>query len=125
MQDYRKLIAWQKAHALTVAVHRVLGGRRSAGIPGLTAQILRSAAAVPANIAEGCGRRTNLELARFLDIALGSVIELDYHLLLARDIGVLTPGAHDELQSDATPVRRLIIALLRTVRMRDADASDG
>lgn len=125
MQDYRKLIAWQRAHALTLAVHRVMGGARSAGIPGLAAQILRSAAAVPANIAEGCGRRTNAELARFLDIALASVIELDYHFLLARDLGVLHSSSHRALEADLISVRRLIIALLRAVRIRDADVRGG
>ncbi|MFL5575030.1 MAG: four helix bundle protein [Gemmatimonadaceae bacterium] len=124
MQDYRKLIAWQRAHALAVDVHRTARGGGRGGVPGLRAQILRSAAAIPANIAEGCGRRTNADLARFLDIALGSLVELDYHLLLARDVGLLARAAHARLETDVQEVRRLLIALLRRVRMRDAGVSD-
>ena len=118
MQDYRKLIAWQRAHGMTLAVHQVLARRpRRGGLPGLSAQILRSAAATAANIAEGCGRRTPAELARFLDIALASVIELDYHLLLARDLEVLSTAQYEILCAEARDVRRLLIALLRRVRM--------
>ena len=63
MQDYRKLIAWQRAHGMTLAVHQVFARRPRGGLPGLSAQILRSAAATAANIAEGCGRRSSAELA--------------------------------------------------------------
>jgi four helix bundle protein len=123
MQDYRKLIAWQRAHGMTLAVHQVFARRPRGGLPGLSAQILRAAAATAANIAEGCGRRTSAELAHFLDIALGSVVELDYHLLLARDLDVITASQYEVLSTEVRDVRQLLIALLRRVRMpeeRDA-----
>ena len=123
MQDFRKLIAWQRAHGMTLAVHQVFARRPRGGLPGLSAQILRAAAATGANIAEGCGRRSSAELARFLDIALGSVIELDYHLLLARDLSVITSAQYEVLSTEARDLRMLLIALLRRVRMpeeRDA-----
>ena len=123
MQDYHKLIAWQRAHGMTIAVHQVFGRTRRGWLPGLSAQILRAAAATPANIAEGCGRRSNADLARFLDIALGSVIELDYHLLLARDLAMVPPAMYEVLAAETRDVRQLLIALLRRVRMpggRDA-----
>ena len=118
MQDYRKLIAWQRAHGMTLAVHQVFARRRG-GLPGLSAQILRSAAATAANIAEGCGHRTSGELARFLDIAIASVVELDYHLLLARDLEVISREQYEVLASEARDVRQLLIALVRRVRMPD------
>ena len=123
MQDYRKLIAWQRAHALTLAVHSTFAARRRIGIPGLSAQILRSAAAVAANIAEGCGRRTSAEFSRFLDIALGSVIELDYHLMLARDLGGVSPCRYESLAQSARDVRQLLIALIRRIRPVEGERS--
>ena len=119
MQDYRKLIAWQRAHGMTLAVHQVFGRRPRGGVPGLSAQILRSAAATAANIAEGCGHRTPGELARYLDIAVASVVELDYHLLLARDLGVIADGQYNVLAREARDVRQLLSALARRVRMPD------
>jgi four helix bundle protein len=120
MQDHRKLIVWQRAHRLVLLVNETFRGVRSNGIPGLPAQILRAAAAVPANIVEGCGRRTNAEFARFLDISLGSVMELDYHLLLARDTGLIRDTAYVPLARSASDVRRLVIALIQRVRARNA-----
>jgi four helix bundle protein len=119
MQDYRKLIAWQRAHGMTLAVHQVVGRRTRGGLPGLSSQVLRSAAATAANIAEGCGHRNSGELARFLDIAIASVVELDDHLLLAWNFGMLTGEQYDTLASEARDVRQLMIALVRRVRMPD------
>jgi four helix bundle protein len=119
MQDFRKLIAWRRAHGMTLAVHQVFARRPRGGLPGLSAQILRTAAATTANIAEGCGHRTSGELARFLDIAIASVVELDYHLLLARDLEMLTTEQYKVLATEARDVRQLLIALVRRVRMPD------
>ena len=89
MQDYRKLAVWKRAHELTLAIYACTGGFPRDEAFGLTSQLRRSAASIPANIVEGCGRDTNAEFARFLYIALGSANELEYHLLLARDLDYL------------------------------------
>jgi len=82
---------------------------------GLTSQIRRCSASVAANIAEGCGRRGNGEFHRFLQIASGSASELDYHLLLARDLEFLTNGNYQELAKCLAEVRRMLTALILKV----------
>jgi four helix bundle protein len=89
MQDFRQLDVWKEAHELTLAVYKASASFPTSEIYGLTSQVKGAAYSIPSNIAEGCGRDTALDLARFLQIAQGSASELDYHLLLARDLGFL------------------------------------
>ena len=81
MSDYRKLVVWEKAHKLVLEVYRVTMTFPKEELFGLTSQIRRASASIPANIAEGSGRGSDAEMARFLHIALGSASELEYHLL--------------------------------------------
>jgi four helix bundle protein len=83
---------------------------------GLTSQMRRAAVSVPANIAEGCGRYTNAELVRFLDIAMGSLSELDCYLLMTRDLNDLTDEAYSVLDQDMAESRRMLIAFIQKVR---------
>ena len=78
MKDFRQLKVWQKAHQLTLALYPVTGSFPRDEIYGLTAQIRRACSSIPANLAEGCGRNTDAELARFCSIAAGSASELEY-----------------------------------------------
>ena len=88
--------------------------------PGLRAQLLRAASSVSANIAEGAGKRSEAEFARYLDIALGSARELENHLLLARDLGCGTSAAFDQHIEDVDEVKRIVFSLARAVRRRAA-----
>jgi four helix bundle protein len=81
--DFKKLEVWRLAKGLAIDVYHVTKGFPRSEDFGLTAQIRRSAGSIPANIAEGCGRNTDGELARFARISLGSAAELESHLLLA------------------------------------------
>jgi four helix bundle protein len=92
MHDFKDLKVWTKAHRLTVGVYRTTREFPREELFGLTSQLRRSASSVGANIAEGCGRRSDAELARFLHIARGSAVELENHLLLARDLDYLAGG---------------------------------
>ena len=83
---------------------------------GLTSQVRRASVSVAANIAEGFGRGGNAELARFLQIGLGSAYELEYHLLLANDLGLLAKIAYDDLERRTIEVKRLLASLLVKVR---------
>jgi four helix bundle protein len=106
MENFRRLTVWQRAHKLTLDVYRLAATLPASERFGLAAQLRRAAASVAANIAEGCGRRNssggNGELIRFLHIAMGSAMELEYHMLLAHDIGLITDAQHrvgeDELR---------------------------
>lgn len=115
MKDFRDLMVWRKAHALTVAIYH-----RTALFPkeemfGLTRQIRRCSGSIGANIAEGCGRRGNGELHRFLQIASGSVSELESHFLLALDLGFLSSEEHAHFASRIIEVRKMLAALIAKV----------
>lgn len=82
---------------------------------GLVSQIRRAASSIPANIAEGCGRRGNAELHRFLQMAMGSASELEYHLLLSKDLNYLKTDAYERMQPRVEEVKRMLAALIRKV----------
>ena len=107
---------WRKAHGLTLAVYAATKGFPVDEIYGLRLQIRRSAASIGTNIAEGCGRRGDREFGRFLHFAMGSTSELDYQLLLARDLGLLPGGLHSELQTRTTEIKKMLSSLLSKLR---------
>jgi four helix bundle protein len=97
VKNFRDLKVWERAHHLTIDVYRATRGFPREELYGLTSQARRCSASIAANIAEGCGRRGNAEFHRFLQIASGSACELDYHLLLARDLGFLEDETYEVL----------------------------
>ena len=116
MQDFRELKVWEKGHALTLAVYRSTAKFPKDELYGITSQMRRSAASIPANVAEGCCRGGDTEFARFLQIAMGSASELEYHLVLARDLELLGTDAYDRLATDVTEVKRMLASLIRKLR---------
>jgi four helix bundle protein len=112
VKDFHELKVWQKAHQLTLAVYQITANFPRGELYGLTSQLRRSCASIPANLAEGCGRNGDAELARFCSIALGSASELEYHLLLARDLKLISPQDHDDLSQRATELKRMFAGLL-------------
>jgi four helix bundle protein len=91
VKDFRELKVWQKAHQLTLAIYKVSAPFPHEELFGLSSQLRRSCASIAANLAEGCGRKGDAELARFCSIAMGSASELQYHLLLGKDLGLIKP----------------------------------
>jgi four helix bundle protein len=89
VRAFRGLQIWQRAHELTLELYRTTAAFPKDELYGLTSQIRRSASSIAANIAEGCGRDGEAELTRFRRIAAGSASELEYHLLLAFDLGII------------------------------------
>ncbi|MEX2309842.1 MAG: four helix bundle protein [Pirellulales bacterium] len=116
MRDFHGLMVWQKAHTLTLNVYRLTKRFPDDERFGLISQLRRSAASVPANLAEGCGRGGEQEFARFVQIAMGSAAEVEYHLLLAKDLGYLADADFDTLKNTIEEVKRMLASLLRTVR---------
>ena len=115
MQDYHKLKVWAKSHTLAMDVHRIAGGFPRVEGVALTGQLRRAALSIPANIAEGSGKSGNGEFRRFLNIALGSAVETDYHLLAARDLGLLEVAIYEDLSTRTMEVRRMLGGLIRKV----------
>jgi four helix bundle protein len=118
VQDFTKLRVWADSHQLALDVIASLPASRYRSIPGLRAQAIRAAMAVPTNVAEGCGKTSPLELARYAEIACGSVSELQAHLRLACDGGIMSAERYKELSASAEIVRRMLVALARSVRAR-------
>lgn len=116
MKEFRELLIWQRGHALTLAVYRSTKTFPKEELFGLTSQLRRAAASIPANIAEGCGRDGDAELKRFLSIALGSACELDYHLLLAGELGYLAPADASALSAEAMELRRMLGAFIQKLK---------
>lgn len=112
MQNFRELKVWQKAHELTLAVYKATMNFPKHEIYGVTSQLRRASASIPANLAEGCGRNGDAELARFCRIAAGSACEVEYHLLLARDLKFLNADEHERLTAKTFEVQRMRAGLL-------------
>src|SRR5271170_7484957 len=106
MRNYRDLKVWERAHTLTLAVYKSTQGFPAEERFGLTSQMRRSCSSIPANLAEGCGRRSDGEMSRFTQIAMGSGAELSYHLLLSKDLGLLKPADYTHLDSELNAVMR-------------------
>ncbi len=116
MRDFKKIQAWERAHRLTLCLYRLTSSFPPDERYGLVSQIRRAAASIPANIAEGAGRHTQTELARFIHIASGSASELEYHLLLSRDLGYIDPGRYPELEAEIIEIKKMLFAFQKTVR---------
>ena len=116
MRDYRSLKVWEKGHEFTLAVYKATRGFPSEERYGLTRDLRRSAASVPTNIAEGCGRDSERELHRFMSIAAGSASEAEYQLLLALDLGYVTPTTHRDLNSRATELKRMLTGFMQKLK---------
>lgn len=119
MRDFRNLQVWQKAHRLALRVYLETRCFPKEELYGLTSQLRRAGGSIPANIAEGCGRFGECELARFLDIASGSASELEYHLLLANDLELLRAGPYEDLTAAVQEVKQTLASLLRKIRKPD------
>ena len=116
MQDFTKLRVWRAADDLTVAIYSVTRSFPADERYGLTSQVRRSAASIAANIAEGCGRRTRKDVARFIQNAIGSASETANHLHLARRLDYLADTRHSELEAELIHVRRMLRRLLFRLR---------
>ena len=116
MTDFRQLKVWQKAHTMTLDTYRVTASFPKEEMYGLTSQLRRATASIGANIAEGCGRRTDGEMCRFLQIARGSATEVEYHFLLARDLHFLGEGEFEILTRQADELQRMLTGLMQSVR---------
>jgi four helix bundle protein len=111
MQDFKDLKVWRKSHQLVLAVYKATAAFPREELYGLTSQARRAASSIPANIAEGCGRHGRPEFGRFLQIAMGSASEVEYHLLLCRDLGYLDASLHATLEQDILEVKRMLTSL--------------
>lgn len=116
MRDFKKLQVWEKSHDLTLRIYELTAQFPREEIYGLTNQIRRACASVPTNIAEGCGRETPADFARFLQIAMGSASETEYLILLARDLKYIDANQYVALADTIVRVKKMLTSLLKILR---------
>ena len=116
MRDFRKLQVWEKSHNLTLSIYELTPQFPREEIYGLTSQIRRACASIPTNIAEGCGRESPADFARFLQISMGSASETEYLILLAHDLKYLDADQYTKLIDTVIHVKRMLINLQKNVR---------
>ena len=117
MRDFRGLKVWEKSHELTLLVYRTSSVFPPDERYGLTCQMRRSSASIPTNIAEGCGRGTEADFARFLQMAMGSACELEYQLLLSKDLCYISEVTHQQLEVAVVEVKRMLTAFIQKLRV--------
>ena len=116
MKDFKKQEIWRRSHQLTLEIYRATQQFPKEEIYGLTSQIRRAMSSIPTNIAEGCGRRTNAELANFLNIASGSASEIEYEILLAKEIGYITQEQYEVWTKEIEEVRSMLAAYMHKLK---------
>ena len=115
LAHYRELIVWQKGVALVTEVYRLTTNFPKQEIYGLTSQIRRSAASIPANIAEGQGRSSRGEFKQFLGHARGSLYELETHILVAGNLGYLPVSEGPRVIALIHEIGRMLNGLLKSL----------
>ncbi len=115
MQDFRNLEVWNKAHTLTLDVYRVTEHFPRTEVFGLSIQLRRGAASIATNLAEACGRAQG-EFGRFVQIAFGSACEVEYQLLLSRDLELIPADRYESLAASVLEIKRMLNGLLKRLQ---------
>jgi four helix bundle protein len=116
VQDFHELIVWRKAHEFTLQVYKITKRFPKEELYGITDQIRRASVSIPANIAEGCGKDSRADFARYIQIAIGSSSEVEYFILLARDLSFLNNDEFNEFSIKITEIKRMLSSLRKKVR---------
>ena len=118
MSNFLHLDVRRKSHALTLDICQITANFPTTERYGLSSQLQRAAASKGANLAEGCGRETDLDFRRFVQIASGSACELEYHLILSKDLASIDEQSHESLDFQVNEVKRMLVGLSRYPRSR-------
>ncbi len=114
MIDFKKLRVWEVSHQLTLQVYKLTSTFPGEEKYGLVQQMRRSASSVPTNIAEGCGRGSDAELVRFLVISMGSASELEYQILLAKDLHYLAGENYEEINKKNLNLTKMLNVFIQS-----------
>ena len=116
MKDFRDLKVWERSHNLTLNIYKITSRFPREEIYGLTSQMRRSCASIPTNISEGCGRSRDTELARFLEISIGSSSELEYLLLLSHALKLIDDSNFKSLLGETIEIKKMLISLFQKLK---------
>jgi four helix bundle protein len=124
MGDFKKLKVWRKAHAFSLNTYRAVVRIRGAEHVSLRSQTIRAALSIPANIVEGNGYRSHREFRRFLGYSVNSANEVEYHLIVASDLGLIPKTQFRSLVNDLEEVRKMIYGLIKYLSQDDEEEKD-
>ena len=116
MKDFKKLKVWEKAHGSALSIYRLTNSFPKHEQYNLVSQIRRAVLSIPTNIAEGAGKFTNTDFARFLQIALGSTHEVEYLLLFSCELEYLSKEEYELAVREIGEIKAMLIALIKKVR---------
>ena len=115
MRNFKELLVWEKAHLLCLEVYKITNDFPKEEKFGLISQLRRASSSIPTNIAEGCGYETQKEFTRFLRFASGSSSEVEYQLLLSKDLKFISEEVFQKLSSDVIIVRKMLYKLTKSL----------
>lgn len=115
IHKFRDLFVWQKSIAFVKEIYRITTKYPKSELFGLTSQIQRAAISMPANIAEGCGRNSNKEFSRFIDIAIGSAFELETLLQISFELNYIEELEYNTLMKDLYEIQKMMYGLQQTL----------
>lgn len=116
MKDFRSLNVWKKGHRITVSIYKITQSFPKEEMYGLTSQIRRASTSIPTNISEGCGRGSDADFARFLQMSFGSANETEYLLLLCFELGYIAEENYFELNISIQEIKKMLSKLIITIR---------
>ena len=112
MRDFHQLSVWQKSHQFTLDVYVLTRAYPKDELFGLTSQIRRSSSSIATNIAEGCGRGSDADFGRFLQMAMGSASESEYQILLSFDLNYIDENQFKQMNANVTEIKRMLSSLI-------------
>ncbi len=116
MQNFRNLNVWHRGHQLTLEIYKVTKSFPKNELYGLTSQLRRACSSIPTNLAEGCGQGSDAQLARFAQIAMGSASEVEYHLLLAKDLEYLSETIYSQLNAQIIEIKKMLTSFVKKLK---------
>lgn len=115
MKDFRNLSAWQKGHKLAIIIYKKTKNYPKEEVYGITSQLRRAIVSIPTNLAEGCGRGSDKDFAKFVQIAIGSASESEYLILLSNELGYIDKDEYEELTKSVCEIKRMLTALIKNL----------
>jgi len=108
MRNFKTLLFWKRSHSLTLRIYKLTREFPKTEIYGITSQIRRASSSVPTNIAEGCGRLSDKDFARFLTIATGSLLEVEYLILLSFELEYISKLDYNDLDKEVNELKKMM-----------------
>ena len=116
MKDFRSLKVWEKGHSLTLSIYEISKEFPKEELYGVSAQLRRAMVSIPTNLAEGCGRGSDKDFRRFVQIAMGSASETEYLLFLCKDLKYIADEKFNQLLTEIQEIKKMLSSLISKLK---------